>query len=141
MVVILVCCISFKVATLTELHEARAPTLGKKETMAPLASAQTVAFLAQVSLRMGTEQLDIFRVHADVLSIVLLLSVLAALVLSFILLLCQLAQEQSRIRLEARASKARHLRYKYGDRRNEEVEVPMLASDQHFHIFRTQIEC
>lgn len=86
---------------------------------------------------MGPEQRGYFRVPADILTIVLALSVLVAVVLSFILLLGQVAQEQARMAREARASKARRLRCKEG---TKEVKVPALASlSHHFHVFRIDL--
>ena len=85
---------------------------------------------------MGSEQIQVFTIDADSLTVFLALSVLASLLLSFGLLLVQIAQEQARARREAKAAKARRLRHRMTQ---EEVVVPKLRSDKHYHTFLSHV--
>ena len=110
MCVIFVCCIAFKISTLTELRD--------------------------VHTRMSIELQNDFRVPTDLLSMILFLSVFSAVVLSFVFLLGQLAIERARYAKDARTSLARRLRYR--DTKLE-VLAPALDNEGDFHLFLSHV--
>lgn len=104
--VFFVCSIIFKIASLTELGALRE--------------------------RMSIEQKADFDVPSVLLSFVMLGAVVGALLLSAAMFVVQLAQERTLMEREARASRARRLRYVDG---HTEVIAPVLGSKDHFHLF------
>lgn len=103
--IVMLCCLVFKIGVLTELEE--------------------------VWRRMAPEQQETFVVPTDLIVIIIFACVVGALVLSFVLLLGQLARERASIAREAKAAKARRLR----DKETQlEVEVPP-CDEGHFHVF------
>ena len=109
LVIVFLCCIIFKIGSLTELDV--------------------------LKRRMAPEQREAFDVPADYLLVVLVVSVIATLFLSFGLLLKQLAIEQARIAREEKMAKARRLRDKAT---HGEVEVPPCKED-HYHTFLSHV--
>ena len=110
MCVIFVCCIIFKISTLTELRD--------------------------VHTRMSIELQDDFRVPTDVLTMILFLSVFSAITLSFVFLLGQLAIERARHARDIRASLARRLRHR---NTHDEVLAPTLEDERNYHIFLSHV--
>ena len=88
------------------------------------------------------EQHDLYVVNPRALTFIMLGSVLGTLALSFILFVVQFTIEGHRLRREARASKARRLRYKTD---NEETKAPELPSSstasaaKFFHTFLSHV--
>lgn len=108
--VVYLCSLMFKMATLTQLQE--------------------------VIERISPEQRVDYDVPSVGLSILLIASVLGSLFFSLILLVGQLARERAQMAKEARAQKARRLRYK---ETHKEVEVEPVESDRHFHTFLSHV--
>jgi len=112
LLVFFLCCIVFKVGTLTELNAVR-----------------TV---------MADEQKRDFRNTTLELSLVLWASVASALFASFAILIVQLGIERERVQREARLAKARRLRYKADD---TEAMVPLIMQGlpKHYHVFLSHV--
>jgi hypothetical protein len=114
---------------------------GRERIRVPSACALQVGTLTElnaVRAVMTEEQKRDFRNSTLALSVGLFLSVMFALVASFVILLVQLRREQIRIEREARLAKARRLRYKAD---GAEVEVPWitLGTPKHFHTFLSHV--
>lgn len=110
--VVYLCSLMFKVATLTEMEE--------------------------VLERISLEQRADYYVPSVTISWILLTAVVGALLLSFGLLLAQLARERTAMARELKSRKARRLRNK---RTHEEVMVPPIPDEpkRHFHIFLSHV--
>ena len=89
--------------------------------------------------KMSRELRDTYVVRSFPLTVILLASALGALMFSTVLFCIQLAVEGARRRREARASKARRLRYATDD---SEVNLPALTAARpptpRFHVFLSQ---
>ena len=98
--------------------------------------------LRDIQDRMSIEQRSLYIVDQGTLTIVMLASVFGTLVISFGLFWMQFAIEGERLRREARACKARRLRYK---KDNSEVTPPELPSSlthggaKFFHTFLSHV--
>ena len=109
LLVVFLCCILYKQATLIELQDVRGV--------------------------ISEEQKRDFAFDSLGLSIVLGVFVVAVLVASFLVLIVKLAHERERIQREKRAAKMRRLRFKID---GAEVVVPPIQS-KHFHIFLSHV--
>lgn len=85
---------------------------------------------------MNHEQQEDYEVPSGMITALLFGVVIGALVVSFGLLLIQLALERARMLREAKQSKARRLRLK---QTKEDVQVPELESCAHFHVFLSHV--
>lgn len=110
MLVFFLCCLVMKVASMSELE-----------------AVQRV---------MSREQKVMYNVPSIALSVILLISVVASLVLSSMVLLVQLRAEQEKMALEERTSKARRLRHRQS---NKEAEVPKIPNNS-FHTFLSRVD-
>eukprot|EP00966_Prymnesium_polylepis_P188354 4365191-Prymnesium_polylepis.1 len=84
---------------------------------------------------MSIEQRRLYILNQGTLSAIMVCGVLAALVISGIIFMFQLAEEAARVRREALASKARRLRYVRNDK---EVDVPDINAGE-FHLFLSHV--
>ena len=91
--------------------------------------------LEDIYVRMSGEQRSLYILNQTTLAFIMLACVLGTLVLSFILFIMQFTIESQRLRREARANKARRLRYKSN---NQEVMPPSI-DDSHFHTFLSHV--
>jgi len=114
LLVFFLCCISFKMGTLTELQ-----------------AVQKV---------MSAEQMRSFRISTLALSVGLVVSVVSVLFISFLILVVQLRNETLRIRRDARSAKARRLRDKAS---GAEITVPPTGHEdgelKYFHVFLSHV--
>ena len=112
LVVLFICCIYYRFSVLTELKA--------------------------INDRMSYEQRQDFVFSTVILAVILFCAVIGALALSTGLALNQLAGERARAAREARALKARRLRYvRAGPKHqaNDEVLLPPLETKYDFHLF------
>ena len=91
--------------------------------------------LDDIKQRMSEEQRELYVVNQGTLSFIMIASTLGAIAMSIVLFIVQFSIEGARMRREARASKARRLRYKAN---NREVHVLEL-DDRHFHTFLSHV--
>ena len=112
LLMVFLCCIIFKVGTLTELEN--------------------------VQHIMSREQESDFYIPTLPLTIVLSASIIGTLVASFVVLSVQLVRERERMAREARAAKMRRLRYRAD---GSEVDVPPITKGvpTFFHIFLSHV--
>ena len=112
LLVVFICCIMYKVGTLTELSD--------------------------VQMVMSSEQRGDFIFPPIVLTFVLAACVGGALVASFVILIVQVAREKARVLREARAAKARRLCSKND---HSEMSVPLLLAGpkKYFHVFLSHV--
>jgi len=109
LVVIFLCSIAFKYASLVDLDDIRE--------------------------KMSREQRIVYIINQETLTLILIASVFGAIVLSLIFLFKQVADESVRRRRESLASKARRLRYRDG---NQEVTAPPIG-DNGYHLFLSHV--
>ena len=98
--------------------------------------------LADIQDRMSIEQRSMYIVNQATLTIIMILSILGTLILSFILFLVQFIIEGRRSRREALASKARRLRYKINHKEVVAPELPSpstLTAATFFHVFLSHV--
>mmetsp|Transcript_12124 Transcript_12124/g.31431 ORF Transcript_12124/g.31431 Transcript_12124/m.31431 type:complete len:638 (-) Transcript_12124:108-2021(-) len=91
--------------------------------------------LQAIQDKMSIEQRSLYILNQATLSAIMVCGVIAALVISGIIFIFQLAEEAARVRREALASKARRLRYVRND---EEVDVPDIDVGE-FHLFLSHV--
>jgi len=91
--------------------------------------------LEAIQDKMSIEQRSLYILNQATLSAIMVCGVIAALVISGIIFIFQLAEEAARVRREALASKARRLRYVRND---EEVDVPDINTGE-FHLFLSHV--
>ena len=97
-------------------------------------------YAALVDLRdiqdvMSTEQDDLYVFDSGILTVLIVISVLGALIVSILIFVIQFTVEARRLQRERLASKARRLRYRMDD---EEVRAPAIASDG-YHLFLSHV--
>ena len=91
--------------------------------------------LQAIQDKMSIEQRSLYILNQATLSAIMVCGVIAALVISGIIFIFQLAEEAARVRREVLASKARRLRYVGSD---EEVDVPDIDVGE-FHLFLSHV--
>ena len=91
--------------------------------------------LRDIQVVMSTEQNDLYVFDSGILTVLIVTSVLAALVVSVVIFVLQFTVEARRLQREKLASKARRLRFRKND---EEVRAPAIASNG-YHLFLSHV--
>jgi len=100
---------------------------------------ETLVGLEDIASKMSIEQESYYSVNQSLLILIMFASVVGALVLSFVLFIVQITIETRRVRREARASKARRLRYKSDSQEVHPPELPTSSCKKHFHTFLSHV--
>ena len=85
--------------------------------------------------KLSIEQRSLYILNQATLSAIMVCGVIAALVISGIIFIFQLAEEAARVRREALASKARRLRYVHNDKEADVLDID--AGE--FHLFLSHV--